>query len=95
MNLTRPSAGTKYSLAKSAKSAKKTPMKRPFNLGDLCVFARGIASLFATAYRPSIELSGKNFQLLRLSSADTHGENEYPIVNHKYQMQTPQCKYRF
>ena len=36
----RPSAATKLPLAKNAKSAKKAPMKRSSNLGDLCVFAR-------------------------------------------------------
>ena len=36
----RPSAATKLPLAKNAKSAKEASMKTPFNLGDLCVFAR-------------------------------------------------------
>jgi len=73
MNPARPSAATKYPLAENAKSAKKASMKRPFNLGDLCVFARGITLMFAMAYRSLLKLSGKNFQLLRFSSADERG----------------------
>jgi len=64
----RPSAGAKYPLAKSAKSAEKASMERPFNLGDLCVFARGITSPLASPYRRSQKLSAKNFQFLRVSS---------------------------
>jgi hypothetical protein len=60
----RPSAATKYPLAKSAKSAKKAPMKRPFNLGDLCVFARGITSMFATVYRPLLKIIWKELPVV-------------------------------
>jgi len=54
MDPARPPAGTQYSLAKNAK---KASMKRPFNLGDLCVFARdtftvrkGLSTVVATVW---------------------------------------------
>ena len=67
----RPAAGTEGTLAKNAKSAKKASTKSPFNLGDLCVFARGITLLFATAYRLSLQLYGENLQLFRSSNAES------------------------
>jgi len=67
MNPARPSAATKLPLAKSAR---KASMKTRFNLGDLRVFARGITSRVTSPYQRSLTLSGENFQLFSLSSAD-------------------------
>jgi hypothetical protein len=48
----------------------ETRANNPVSLGDLCVFARGINPPFTSPYRRSLKLSGKNFQLLRVSSTD-------------------------
>jgi len=80
----RPSAGTKITSRQARQDRKEEQDKNGSALGDLCVFARDINPLFLPAYADRLELSGKDFQLLRVSDADSRAgtDNRQLLLNH-------------